>query len=203
MSSTFSGKVYLVGAGPGDPGLITMKGVECLRRAQVVLYDRLVNPHLLRYVPPDAEVIYAGKAAGDHVLSQEEINELLLDRAQAGKTVVRLKGGDPFVFGRGGEELEPLVKAGIPFEVVPGITSAIAAPAYAGIPVTHRGYTSSFAVITGHEDPSKASSSVDWEKLATGAGTLIFLMGVENLPFIVRQLTACGRPGDTPIALVR
>ncbi|HLE81918.1 MAG TPA: uroporphyrinogen-III C-methyltransferase, partial [Dehalococcoidia bacterium] len=203
MSSTSSGKVYLIGAGPGDPGLITMKGVECLRRAQVVVYDRLVNPHLLRYVPHDAEVIYAGKAAGDHVLSQEEINMLLLEKAQEGKIVVRLKGGDPFVFGRGGEEIEPLVEAGIPFEVVPGITSAIAATAYAGIPVTHRGYTSSFAVITGHEDPTKASSSVDWEKLATGAGTLIFLMGVENLPLIVQQLTACGRRPDTPIALVR
>lgn len=197
------GKVYLVGAGPGDPGLITVKGLECLRKAQVVIYDRLVDPQLLRHALQDAEIVYAGKAMGGHVRTQEEINSLLLSKAQEGKMVVRLKGGDPFVFGRGGEELEALVKAGIPCEVVPGVSSAVAAPAYAGIPVTHRGYTSSFAVITGHEDPTKPDSSIRWDKLATAAGTLICLMGVENLPSIVRQLTAYGRSPDTPIALVR
>jgi len=203
MSTNNQGKVILVGAGPGDPGLLTVAGREWLRRAQVVVYDRLVNPRLLNEVSPDAEVIFAGKAARDHALTQEEINRLLVEHGGQGKLVVRLKGGDPFVFGRGGEEAEALLGAGIPFEVVPGVTSAIAAPAYAGIPVTHRGVASSFAVITGHEDPTKPDSSIRWDKLATGVDTLIFLMGVENLPQIVQQLVANGRAPETPIALVR
>jgi uroporphyrinogen III methyltransferase/synthase len=198
-----TGKVYLVGAGPGDPGLITAKGIQCLARADVVIYDRLINTDLLRHVPADAEQIYAGKAARDHALSQDEINSLLVEKAQGGKTVVRLKGGDPFVFGRGGEELEALFAAGVPFEVVPGISAALAAAAYAGIPVTHRGLASSFAVITGHEDPTKPESAVDWSRLAQGADTLVLLMGVENLAHITAQLIAHGRPAETPVALVR
>ena len=197
------GKVYLVGGGPGDPGLITLRGVECLQQADLVLYDRLINPALLRHARPGAEVVYVGKAAGGHALSQQGINDLLVARAQAGDTVVRLKGGDPFVFGRGGEEALALVEAGVPFEVVPGISSSIAAPAYAGIPVTHRNLASSFAVITGHEDPTKPDSSLHWEHLAKGVDTLVFLMGLENLPLIVEQLVANGRPPETPIALVR
>ena len=203
MNPPGTGCVYLVGGGPGDPGLITLKGLECLRHADVVLYDRLIDPQLLKHAPRNAEIIYVGKGARDHALTQDEINALLVRKAQAGKTVVRLKGGDPFVFGRGGEELEVVADAGVPFEVVPGVTAAVAALAYAGIPVTHRGYASSFAVITGHEDPTKPDSSIEWEKLATGVGTLVFLMGVENLALIVRQLLTFGRSPDTPIALVR
>lgn len=203
MTSVPAGKVSLVGAGPGDPGLITIKGLERLRQAEVVIYDRLLNPQLLGHVQAEAELIYVGKRVGAHTVTQDEINGLLVERAKAGKTVVRLKGGDPFVFGRGGEEILLLVEAGIPFEVVPGVTSAVAAPAYAGIPVTHRGYASSFAVITGHEDPAKSDSSIRWEHLATATDTLVFLMGVENLSLIVEQLVAHGRPASTPIALVR
>lgn len=198
-----AGKVYLVGAGPGDPGLITVKGAGCLRKAEVILYDRLVDPSLLRYAPAECHLIYVGKSSRNHALSQDEINALLVEHGLAGRTVVRLKGGDPFVFGRGGEELEALQTAGIPFEVVPGVTAAIAAPAYAGIPVTHRGLTSSFAVVTGHEDPTKPDSSIDWPKLATATGTIVFLMGVENLPLIVDRLTSNGRSPATPVALVR
>ncbi|CAB3391877.1 uroporphyrinogen-III C-methyltransferase [Kyrpidia spormannii] len=197
------GTVYLVGAGPGDPGLITVKGMECLKKADAVVYDRLASPRLLRYLRPDAERIYVGKAEGRHTLTQDEIQELLVRLAQDGKTVVRLKGGDPFVFGRGGEEAEFLVEHGIPFEVVPGVTSAVAVPAYAGIPVTHRDHTPSFAVVTGHEDPEKETSWIDWDRLSTGVGTLIFLMGVGRLAGIVEQLTAHGRPGTTPVALIR
>ncbi|MBI4499018.1 MAG: uroporphyrinogen-III C-methyltransferase [Chloroflexi bacterium] len=197
------GKVYLVGGGPGDPGLITVKGTEALRAADVVVYDRLIDPRLLSYAPPRAERIYVGKQSARHTLRQEEINALLVERAQAGQTVVRLKGGDPFVFGRGGEEAETLREAGIPFEVVPGVTSAIAAATYAGIPVTHRGVTSSLAVITGHEDPTKEASSLHLEGLATAAGTLVFLMGVENLPTLVGELLRHGRSPQTPVALVR
>lgn len=197
------GKVYLVGAGPGDRGLLTLRGKACLELADVVLYDRLLDPRLLDYAAPTAELIYAGKEARRHALSQHEINELLVEKASAGRQVVRLKGGDPFVFGRGGEELERLHAAGIPFEVVPGVTAAIAAAAYAGIPVTHRGLASSFAVITGHEDPAKPESSIDWARLATATDTLVFLMGVENLPSIVEQLIRHGRPPRTPVALVR
>ncbi|MEJ5357585.1 MAG: uroporphyrinogen-III C-methyltransferase [Desulfobacterales bacterium] len=195
--------VYLVGAGPGDPGLITLRGVECLGRAEVVVYDHLAAPELLRHAPPGAERIYAGKQAGDHALSQERINALLVDRARAGKTVVRLKGGDPFVFGRGGEEAEALARAGIPFEVVPGVTSAVAAPAYAGIPLSHRRLTSTISLVTGHEDPAKPGSGIDWECLARGGGTLVFLMGVNTLPAIASALTAHGRDPATPAAVVR
>jgi uroporphyrinogen III methyltransferase/synthase len=198
-----SGFVSLIGAGPGDPGLLTLRGAEALASAQVVIYDYLANPALLAHAPPGAEQIYVGKKAGSHTLSQDEINALLVERGLAGQRIARLKGGDPFVFGRGGEEALALVGAGVPFEVVPGVTSAVAAPAYAGIPVTHRGLASSFAVITGHEDPTKQESAFDWARLATGVDTLIFLMGVGNLPSIVEQLLAHGRPAATPVALVR
>jgi uroporphyrinogen III methyltransferase/synthase len=196
-------KVYLVGAGPGDPGLLTIKGQRCLESADVVIYDYLASPFLLKYASPSAEIIYVGKKGGDHTLSQEGINELLVAKAQKDVVVTRLKGGDPFIFGRGGEEAEALQRAGIPFEIVPGVTSAIAAPAYAGIPLTHRGYTSTLAVITGHEDPLKNESQIDWQALARGIGTLVFLMGVKNLPHITQQLLAQGMPAHTPVALVR
>ena len=201
MSS--KGLVYLVGAGPGDPGLITVKGLACLQKADVVVHDRLVSPALLRQAPQGCEMIDAGKSPQGHALPQEAINALLVEKALAGNVVVRLKGGDPFLFGRGGEEAEALAEAGVPFEVVPGVTSAIAAPAYAGIPVTHRDHTSTFAVVTGHEDPTKADSSVDWQKLATGVGTLVLLMGVGNLPQIVAKLIEHGRDPQTPVAIVQ
>ncbi|MFC1966487.1 uroporphyrinogen-III C-methyltransferase [Chloroflexota bacterium] len=197
------GKVYLVGAGPGDPGLISVKGLECLKKADVIIYDRLVDERLLNTAPPEVERIYAGKTAGKHTKPQDELNQLLVAKAGEGKTVVRLKGGDPFVLGRGGEEAEVLAQNHIPFEVVPGLTSAIVAPAYAGIPVTHRGLASSFAVITGHEDPDKDSSSINWEKLATGVDTLVFLMGMKNMPEIVTRLIEYGRPTDTPVAVIK
>jgi len=198
-----SGIVYLVGAGPGNPGLFTIRGKQCLEKADVVVYDRLVSSSILKYAPAEAELVYVGKAASDHTLPQEEINRLLVERAQQGKTVVRLKGGDPFVFGRGGEEALYLKERGVRFEVVPGITSAVAVPAYAGIPVTHRDMTSSFAVVTGHERPGKETSSIQWEQLASGIGTLVFLMGVENLSNIVHNLLAHGRDGETPCAVIR
>jgi len=199
-----TGKVYLIGAGPGDPGLLTLRGAELLGRADVVVYDRLANPVLLdRHTRPEAERIYVGKSSSRHTMRQEEINSLLVRKAMEGKMVVRLQGGDPFVFGRGGEEAATLASAGVPFEVVPGITSAIAAPAYAGIPVTHREHNTSFAVVTGHEDPTKPDSTIDWDKLATGVGTLIFLMGFENLELIVQRLMQAGRPSSTPVALIR
>jgi uroporphyrinogen III methyltransferase/synthase len=197
------GTVYLVGAGPGDPDLITVKAVECLKQADVVIYDFLAAPKLLKYAREDAEVIYVGKKGGDHTLPQDKINELIAEKAKEGHMVVRLKGGDPFIFGRGGEEAEILAQAGIPFEIVPGVTSAIAAPAYAGIPLTHRRYNTSVAFITGHEDPTKEESTIDWSKLATGVGTLVFLMGVKNLPSITEKLIAAGRDPKTPVALVR
>ena len=198
------GKVYLVGAGPGDPGLITLRGKFLLERAEVLVYDYLASPKLLKYVPKDAKLIYAGKKGGSkHTHTQEEINQMLVDWALAGKTVVRLKGGDPFIFGRGGEELEELVKAGVPFEVVPGVTSATAAATYAGIPITHRGYTASVSFITGHEEPGKKDSNLDWSKLATGAGTLVIYMGIKNLPIIVENLVQNGRDPKTPVAVVR
>lgn len=196
------GKVYLVGAGPGDPGLLTVRGLELLRKAEVVIYDRLVNPVLLEELPSGAVRIFAGKLTGSHSLPQEEINKLLIGQARRGKQVVRLKGGDPFVFGRGGEEAEALVSAGIPFEIVPGISSALAVPAYAGIPLTHRGMSSSFAVITGHE-ACKAQGSVNWKRLATSVDTLVILMGLKNLPVIVGELLAHGRSPETPVALIR
>jgi len=198
-----SGRVYLVGAGPGDPGLITLKGSKCISKADVVVYDRLVNPRLLGYASPGARLIYAGKSPQGHILTQDEINKVLVENALAGYTVVRLKGGDPFLFGRGGEEAQSLVKEGIPYELVPGVTSALAVPAYAGIPVTHRDLTSSITVVTGHEDPQKEGSSINWEKIAGGSGTLVFLMGVSNLPFIVKELMENGRSPQTPAAVIR
>jgi len=198
------GKVYLVGAGPGDPGLITVRGKYLLERAEVVVYDYLASRKLLKHVPKDAVFIYAGKKGGaKHMHTQEEINQMLVDHALAGKTVVRLKGGDPFIFGRGGEELEKLYEAGVPFEVVPGVTSATAAATYAGIPITHRDYTASVAFITGHEDPTKENSNIDWSKLATGAGTIVIYMGIKNLPIIVQNLLKYGRDPKTPVAVVR
>ena len=198
-----TGKVYLVGAGPGDPGLITQKGRDCLAQAEVVVYDRLLDEQLLKVVSPKAEKVYVGKAAGEHTRSQSEINQLLLEKAREGKTVVRLKGGDPFIFGRGGEEAEVLAENHIPFEIVPGITSLVAVPAYAGIPLTHRQLSSSLAVITGHEAPGKGSSSINWEKLATAVDTLVFLMGMKNLPQIVAKLIEHGRSPDTPVAVIK
>ncbi|MGD9229335.1 MAG: uroporphyrinogen-III C-methyltransferase [Desulfobacterales bacterium] len=197
------GKVYLVGAGPGDPGLITVKGLECIKNADVLIYDYLASPILLKHAQKHAEILYVGKKGGNHTLSQDEINTLIAEKAQKGLTVTRLKGGDPFIFGRGGEEAEILVKNGIPFEIVPGVTSAIAAPAYAGIPLTHRKFTSTLAFVTGHEDPLKEESSIDWAALAKGIGTLVFLMGVKNLPFITHRLIHHGMDPDTPVALIR
>ncbi len=203
MNNTY-GKVYLVGAGPGDPGLITLRGKYLLERAEVLVYDYLASSKLLKYVPKTAELIYAGKKGGTkHTHTQEEINQLLIEHAKRGKMVVRLKGGDPFIFGRGGEEVQELFAAGIPFEVVPGVTSATAAATYAGIPITHRDYTTSVAFVTGHEDPTKASSTIDWAKLATGTGTLVIYMGIKNLPTIVDNLLKHGRPATTPVAVVR
>jgi uroporphyrinogen III methyltransferase/synthase len=198
-----SGRVYLVGGGPGEPGLITQKGQDCLAQAEVIIYDRLLDEQLLTLAPPQAERIYVGKMAKAHTRSQSEINELLVAKAREGKTVVRLKGGDPFVFGRGGEEAQTLADNGIPFQIIPGVTTAVAVPAYAGIPVTHRGLASSFAVITGHEDPSKGRSSINWAKLATAVDTLVFLMGMKNLPDIVARLIEHGRPPDTPVAVIK
>ncbi len=196
--------VYLVGAGPGDPGLITLRGKQLLERAEVIIYDYLASKKLLKYVPKDAEFIYAGKRGGvKHTHTQDEINQMLVDRAKSGKMVVRLKGGDPFIFGRGGEEIEELVEAGISFEVVPGVTSATAAATYAGIPITHRKYTSTVAFVTGHEDPTKPDSKVAWDKLATGVGTLVIYMGIKNLKTITEKLLKYGRDPQTPVAVVR
>jgi uroporphyrinogen III methyltransferase / synthase len=195
--------VYLVGAGPGDPGLITTKGLHCIEIADVLIYDYLAAKSFLQYAGPNCECIYVGKKGGDHTLSQNRINQLIADKSREGKIVTRLKGGDPFIFGRGGEEAEVLVESGIPFEVVPGVTSAIAGPAYAGIPLTHRQFTSTLAFVTGHEDPTKDETSIDWAALARGIGTLVFFMGVKNLPNIVRQLCDNGRSPNTPVALVR
>lgn len=197
------GKVYLVGAGPGNPELITRRAAACLASAQVVVYDRLISPELLDLAGADAERIYVGKQGGRHALPQHEINALLVRLAAEGKIVVRLKGGDPYLFGRGGEEGQALAEAGFDFEVVPGVTSALAAPAYAGIPVTHRGLASSVAIITGHEDPDKEETALRWPQLATATDTLVFLMAMENLEHIVERLLRHGRPCDEPAALVR
>ena len=195
--------VYLVGAGPGDPGLITVRGAELLGRADVVVYDRLAHPSLLDLAPPGALRIDVGKAPGRVAMDQDGINATLVSHGATGATVVRLKGGDPFVFGRGGEEAEVLIEAGISFEVVPGITSAIAAPAYAGIPVTHRGLSTHFTVVTGHEDPAKGTTDTDWASLARAGGTLVILMGAGRLDAIVDLLIENGRDPDTPVAAVR
>ncbi len=197
------GSVALVGAGPGDPGLLTLRGRELLEHADVVVHDRLAPAALLAYCRPDAEIVDAGKAPHGEGMTQADINAILVARAKDGLNVVRLKGGDPFVFGRGGEEAEACVKARIPWEVVPGVTSAVAVPAYAGIPVTHRGRTQDFAVVSGHVDPSAPDSSVDWRALAAGPGTVVLLMGVEKIGKIAAKLIEHGRPGDTPVAMTR
>ncbi|QZY57357.1 uroporphyrinogen-III C-methyltransferase [Crassaminicella profunda] len=196
------GKVFLIGAGPGDYKLITLKGIECIQKADVVLYDRLASPKLLKFAREDAELIYVGKAPNNHAYTQEEINQLLVKKGLEGKVVARLKGGDPFVFGRGGEEGKELRANGISFEIVPGITSAISVPAYAGIPVTHRNVSSSFHVITGNEDPTKEESSVDYEALAKLEGTLIFLMGIKNLDKICQSLIKYGQSPERPVAVI-
>ncbi len=196
-----AGKVFLVGAGPGDPGLITRRGFELIEQAEVLVYDQLGTAAFIGHCRSDCEMIDVGKFAGKHTLPQEDINRLLVDKANENKTVVRLKGGDPFVFGRGGEELQVLSAAGIEFEVVPGITSAISAPAYAGIPVTHRDFTSTFAVVTGHE-ADKEDSAIDWSALAK-IGSVVFLMGVKKLPEIVKNLLEAGRSPETPVAMVQ
>jgi uroporphyrinogen III methyltransferase / synthase len=196
------GIVYLVGAGPGDPGLMTQRALELIAAADVVLYDRLIPPGALDGARADAELRYVGKEPGSAAVSQEEINAQLVSLAQAGRVVVRLKGGDPFVFGRGGEEAEALAEAGVRFEVVPGVTSGVAAPAYAGIPVTHRTGASSVAFVTGHEDPSKDETALDWDALARFPGTLVFYMGIKNLPLIAQRLVAGGRPPEEPAAVV-
>lgn len=194
-------KVYLVGAGPGDPELITVKGLKAIQEADVILYDRLVNQELLSYAKPEAELIFCGKLPNYHALQQETINTFLVKYAKKGKVVTRLKGGDPFVFGRGGEEAEALSANGIDFEVVPGITAGIAAPAYAGIPVTHRNFGSSFAVVTGHRK-ADALDAIKWEHLAKGIDTLALYMGVKNLPYIQERLLRFGKNPDTPVALI-
>ena len=197
------GKVYLVGAGPGDPGLLTLRGRELLSRADVVIYDRLASPRIMEFVNPEAERIYVGKRIGRHVANQQEINDLIVKKAKEGKQVVRLKGGDPFIFGRGGEEAQILAGHGLPFEIVPGVTSAIAVPAYAGIPLTHRSFTASVAFITGHRRFDSSEAPVDWEGLAKGVGTLVFLMGMSNLRNIAENLMRFGRNPDTPVAVIR
>lgn len=203
-----SGKVYLVGAGPGDSGLLTLKGLQCLRKADVVVYDHLAAVGLLAYADTHAEKLYAGKEAGAHTIPQSELNSLLVDKAKAGKTVVRLKGGDPFVFGRGGEEALALSQAGIAFEVVPGVSSAVAGPMYAGIPVTQRGVSAAVTIVTGHLDsekeaPAKAAPGHDWQALASTGDTLVFLMGMSNLAQIVGELTTHGMDTQTPVAVIQ
>ncbi|MDO7906898.1 uroporphyrinogen-III C-methyltransferase [Paenibacillus sp. JX-17] len=198
-----AGKVYLVGAGPGDARLITVKGWECIQKADVVVYDRLASPRLLKLMKQGAEKIYVGKLPDRHTMKQEEINQLLVDLALQGKMVVRLKGGDPTIFGRVGEEAQLLRDHGIPYEWVPGITSAISVPAYAGIPVTHRDYASSLSIITGHESPDKLDRSIHWDKVTNATGTLVFLMGVAKIGYISEQLIKHGRPASTPVALIR
>jgi len=196
------GIVYLVGAGPGDPDLAVVKALKCIARAEVLVYDRLVSPRLLQHAAKSAELIYVGKLPDRHTLPQEEINELLVEKAKQGKIVTRLKGGDPFVFGRGGEEAAVLAEEGIAFEIVPGITSAVAVPAYAGIPVTHRGLASGFTVVTGHEDPAKEDSDIDWQALAKNPGTNVFLMGMGKLSLITKRLKSEEMDPDTPFALI-
>src|SRR4051794_40930218 len=196
------GTVYLVGAGPGDPGLMTRRSLDLIASADAILYDRLIPSGALDGARPDAELRYVGKEPGAAALSQEETNALLVELAGSGKRVVRLKGGDPFVFGRGGEEAEALAAAGVPFEVVPGVTAGVAAPAYAGIPVTHRDAASAVAFVTGHEDPAKPGSALDWDALARFPGTLVFYMGIRQLPLIAERLRAAGRDPGEPAAVI-
>src|SRR5215813_14042136 len=198
-----NGMVYLVGAGPGDIGLLTLRGAELLARTDVVVYDALVNPELLRHAPKSAEIIYGGKRAKVHAIPQADLNQLLISKARAGKTVVRLKGGDPYVFGRGAEEAEELADAGIPFEVVPGVSSFVAVPNYAGVPLTHRGLASKLTLITGHEDPAKEASSIDWAQVARTPGTKVIMMGTDRIGQIAETLVAHGLDAATPIAVVR
>ncbi len=197
------GKVYLVGAGPGDPGLMTRKGKTLLEHADVVIYDALVSAPILAMINPKAERIDAGKRRGRHSLVQDETTKLLIEKAQTNAVVVRLKGGDPFVFGRGGEEMEDLIQAGVSVEVVPGVTSGIAAPAYAGIPLTHRSYSSSVTFVTGHEAAGKYRPAVNWQAIAHGSETIVIYMGIHNLPYIVSELTTAGLSEQTPVALIR
>src|ERR1700730_2628635 len=203
MKLRSKGTCILAGAGPGDIGLVTLRTKEAVEQAEVIVYDYLCNSEILKWAPPDAELVYVGKISGHHTLRQEEINQFLIDKTNEGKRVVRLKGGDPFVFGRGGEEAEALAAAGLAFEIVPGVSSAIAVPAYAGIPVTHRDLASSFTVFTGHEDPAKVATTIDYQGLAAGNGTLVMLMGVERLASIVPELLANGGDPRLPVALVR
>ena len=198
-----TGRCYLIGAGPGDLGLVTLRAKQCIEQAEIIVYDYLCNPEMLNWAPESAEIIYAGKKAGAHTLKQDEINALLVDKTGAGKQVVRLKGGDPFLFGRGAEEAEALARAGLAFEIVPGVTSAIAAPAYAGIPITHRGKNSHVTFFTGHEDPSKEESTIDFGALAKLGGTQVMLMGVERMESIAREMINHGVRPDLPVALVR
>jgi|KBSSwiStaDraftv2_1062776.scaffolds.fasta_scaffold181989_5 uroporphyrin-III C-methyltransferase len=195
--------VYLVGAGPGDPELITVRGLNAVRQATVIIYDRLVHPSLVAEAPPQAQRIYVGKESGIHYVPQGQINQLLVNYATQGERVVRLKGGDPFVFGRGGEEAEALAAARLPFEIIPGVSSAVAVPAYAGIPLTHRKVASSFAVVTGHEEGGKEHTAIDWRRLATAVDTLVILMGTKGLVRIAAQLIQHGRAPETPVALIR
>lgn len=202
MTANVLGKIFLVGAGPGDPGLLTLKGKRCLEAADVIFYDQLVNGELLEFAHAEAELIYVGKRAGKHCIEQRDIEALLIQKAREGKSVVRLKGGDPFVFGRGGEEAEALSAAGIPYEIVPGVSSAIAAPAYAGIPVTHRSCASSVAIVTGHK-ASDGCGGVKWRELARSVDTIVILMGLQNLREIMRQLLEGGCEPGRPVALVQ
>ncbi|MBI5096863.1 MAG: uroporphyrinogen-III C-methyltransferase, partial [Nitrospirae bacterium] len=193
MKNRKTGKVYLVGAGPGDIGLLTLKGKECIEKADVIIYDYLANEEMLSFARPDAERIFMGKHGGGSIMPQKETNRLMITKAKEGKMVVRLKGGDPFIFGRGGEEAEFLVRNGISFEVVPGVTAGSSAPAYAGIPLTHRSYSSTIAFITGHEDTIKKKSSIAWDKIATGMDTIVIFMGITPLPVIAENLIRNGR----------
>src|SRR6201996_6311305 len=202
-ATAIKGICYLAGAGPGDLGLVTLKVKEVVKEAEVIVYDYLCNPEILSWAPPGVEIIYAGKKAGQHTLKQEEIDALLVEKTKAGKKVVRLKGGDPFLFGRGGEEAEALAAAGLRFEIVPGVTSAISAPAYAGIPVTHRDHAAQLTIFTGHEDPAKTESSLDFRQLASTPGTKVMLMGVERIGIITARFIEQGAAPQTPVALVR
>lgn len=197
------GKVYLVGAGPGDARLMTVYGMECIRKSDVIAYDRLVNIELLDYAREDAERVYCGKLPGKHALIQEKINSLLIEQAKKGKVITRLKGGDPFVFGRGGEEADILAQNGIPYEIVPGVTSGIAVPAYAGIPVTHRNHASSFTIVTGHGRKEKGQDHLNWDALAKGSDTIVFYMGVGNLSYICSQLIKNGKSQHTSVAVIQ